>query len=341
MKRDEEDIHFGSGNFGRWFTDVFGLPAYEYDCMQSINPIAKTNTSGNDSIDHFHQVGNDRITLTAHNGGYLQYFIADRGLEWISFHDLENFCLGGGICFIEKDGKIWSDLYNSNVPSKNYQRVFGCGYFQKIITINDLDIEHFIYPPFGDEPIVISEIKIKNNSNKTVKCIVYEYWGIKIRYLIGSLLSMMYLPKDRVKFGESKLVSFILRLVKNLLLFLGLGSEQIRNRFSKKFSFKAELLESENCIIITPKYRGRIPVKKNEMADRNYYHKPIFLKSFEKNKPLIYYNEFVLQNKDEGLKINRNWNLKSKKNTCLIVGHEVTLKPQEEKSLSVVFGIAE
>jgi len=85
MVSKSDDFQYGNGHFGKWFIDSFELPAYEYTCMQSLESIAKTNTSGKDSIDHWHQVGNDRITLTAHNGGYMQYFISDRGLQWLSF----------------------------------------------------------------------------------------------------------------------------------------------------------------------------------------------------------------------------------------------------------------
>ncbi|MHA1377255.1 MAG: GH36-type glycosyl hydrolase domain-containing protein [Candidatus Helarchaeota archaeon] len=341
MELKSKDIEYGSGDFGKWIIDEFDLPAYEYKCMQSLDPMARTLTSGKDSTDHWHQVGNDRITLTAHNGGYMQYFIADRGLEWLSYHDLENDSLGGAICFIEQDNKIWSDLYNSKLKSgENYKRIFGCGYYQKIIKKNVIEIEHFIYPPFGDDPVVLSEIVIKNNSNEAIDIKVYEFWGIRIRYLIGSILSMLYMPKDRVKFGESKLVSFILRLVKNLLLFLQISSEQVRSRFGKKFSFNSHISESNKCLILTPKYNSKIPVKKEDRADRNYFHDPIFLKSFENDLPILFFNRFQIQKSNSHFIINRGYDLKTKSKPCLMIGHEIKLKAQESKTIKFIFGTA-
>jgi len=342
MEKKAEVFVYGNGSFGNWVLDEFNLPAYEYTCIQTLNPIAKTNTSGKDSIDHWHQVGNDRITLTAHNGGYMQYFIADRGLEWLSYHDLEHDSMGGGICLIEHDKKIWSDLFNSKLNSKEYKRIFGCGYFKKIIKKDDIEIEHFLFPPFGDEPVVLSEILIKNNSNKTITLDVYEFWGIRIRYLIGSILSMLYMPKDRVKFGETRLVSFVLRIIKNLLLFLHISSEQVRNRFSNKFEFKSHFSESDNCLILTPKYKGRIPVKKNQPADKNYFHNPIFLKSYETDSAIKYFNIFKIQKRNSSLYyVKKEYKSIIGPNPCLMLGHEISLKPKESKSLKFIFGTAE
>lgn len=76
----------GNGNFGNWILDECGLPAYNYTCNQFIEEIAKYNTTYGFSIDHFHQIGNDRITATAHNGGYIQVLEASRGFQWLTYH---------------------------------------------------------------------------------------------------------------------------------------------------------------------------------------------------------------------------------------------------------------
>ncbi|MHA1262203.1 MAG: hypothetical protein ACTSSA_08885 [Candidatus Freyarchaeota archaeon] len=33
---------YGSGHFGRWIVDEFGLPAYEYTCNHEVDPAAFT-----------------------------------------------------------------------------------------------------------------------------------------------------------------------------------------------------------------------------------------------------------------------------------------------------------
>jgi hypothetical protein len=342
MKKPGPDLEYGNGHFGKWARDQFNLPAYEYTCMQTVDSAAQTKTSGPDSIDHWHQVGNDRITLTAHNGGYVQFFLADRGMQWLSYHNRQKNCLGGGICFIEENQKVWSDLYNSKLmkDKKSYRRLFGCGYFQKVVENHELSLDNFIYPPFGNDPVVLIEIKIKNNSNRTRKLSVYNYWGIDIKSLVGSLFTALYTTRNRTKFGDSNLISFVLRILKTLLLGLGLTSEQVQDRAGSKFSFESHFLESENCIILVPRYKSRIPVGKDQPADRNYYLDPLFLVSFEKNSPIKKYNEFKILKRGNSFFIQRNYTSKPSGNRCAMLGHEITLEPQEEKCLTFMFGTA-
>ncbi len=70
----------GSGAFGTWILDEDGLPAYRYDLDQHRSATARYEHSfGLDRRDHWHQIGNDRITALASNEGTVQVLIADRG----------------------------------------------------------------------------------------------------------------------------------------------------------------------------------------------------------------------------------------------------------------------
>ncbi|GAB4438866.1 MAG: hypothetical protein Kow00120_06620 [Anaerolineae bacterium] len=70
----------GSGAFGVWTLDANGLPAYEYQLDQYSDVRATyPNTEGVDRRDHWHQVGNDRVTAMASNDGTVQLYMADRG----------------------------------------------------------------------------------------------------------------------------------------------------------------------------------------------------------------------------------------------------------------------
>ncbi len=69
-----------SGIFGRWQLDANGLPCYEYELDQYADPRAFfPNTARLDRRDHWHQIGNDRITALASNDGTIQVYIGDRG----------------------------------------------------------------------------------------------------------------------------------------------------------------------------------------------------------------------------------------------------------------------
>lgn len=70
----------GSGSFGRWIVDDAGLPAYQYEMDQLSDPRAVyRTTAGEERRDHWHQVGNRRITALASNDGTVQVYACDRG----------------------------------------------------------------------------------------------------------------------------------------------------------------------------------------------------------------------------------------------------------------------
>lgn len=70
----------GSGSFGRWTLDAAGLPAYDYEMDQHADPrAAYRTTEGATRRDHWHQVGNRRVTAFASNNGVLQVYLGDRG----------------------------------------------------------------------------------------------------------------------------------------------------------------------------------------------------------------------------------------------------------------------
>ncbi len=84
----------GSGIFGRWTVDEAGLPAYEYTFDQYQDARASyPNSEGRDRRDHWHQVGNQRVTALASNDGVVQVYLADRGgviLNKFEAHDSTN-----------------------------------------------------------------------------------------------------------------------------------------------------------------------------------------------------------------------------------------------------------
>lgn len=70
----------GSGIFGKWALDEYGLPAYRYTLDQWRDPRARyPNTENLNRRDHWHQIGNDRITALVSNEGFIQVVIGDRG----------------------------------------------------------------------------------------------------------------------------------------------------------------------------------------------------------------------------------------------------------------------
>lgn len=82
------DDTLGSGIFGKWIVDDDGLPAYEYTLDQHNDlRAAYPNTEAVDRRDHWHQIGNNRITGLAYNDGVMQVYSADRGGMFLNFFE--------------------------------------------------------------------------------------------------------------------------------------------------------------------------------------------------------------------------------------------------------------
>lgn len=78
----------GRGAFGNWIVDDAGLPAYEYTADQYANPYAEYElTDGRKRRDHWHQVGNRRITGLASNDGTVQVYAGDQGGVFLNRFD--------------------------------------------------------------------------------------------------------------------------------------------------------------------------------------------------------------------------------------------------------------
>lgn len=338
----------GSGSFGNWITDEYGLPAYNYTCNQLINYNSKTFTSYGYSSDHFHQIGNDRLTATAHNGGYIQVFEGSRGFQWLTYRDEKKKKYGGGILLLQigDNEKIYSDLYKSDSLDNftNFERIFGIGYFQKKFNLNDLEITHNISTPFSDDPIIISEIEIVNRSEsftyKNLK--VIDFWDINLKHILKSLIVS---KNNRNKFGQTKFLNFI---GKSLTFFQKLtrtDTESSRNRFDKKFKFDAFLNFKKNLIILKPYFRKKLKRKYHQPAKHNYYPKSIFLSMIKGEGFRLFFEQNQLI-KDEYFII--NWNInnqkqmnsfhKNIKNPVVAVSSELSINPKEKKKVVCIFG---
>ena len=78
----------GSGAFGRWILDEEGLPAYRYELDQYRDRRARyAHSFGLDRRDHWHQIGNNRVTALASNDGTVQVYIGDRGGTFLNHYE--------------------------------------------------------------------------------------------------------------------------------------------------------------------------------------------------------------------------------------------------------------
>ena len=171
---------YGSGYFGNWIEDEFGLPAFHYTCDQ-IND-RKAFTEVNPGIlaanEHIHQVGNDRIVGIASNFGHVRVRQDEGAPKFLNDYRPERGCFGGGFGYLTDGKAILSTFYPGN--AKSFDRIFGIGYFRKQVAEADYSIDQIIFAPFGDDPVLISQVSITNRSRSPAKLRWIEYWDCQI-----------------------------------------------------------------------------------------------------------------------------------------------------------------
>jgi hypothetical protein len=168
---------YGSGNFGEWITDPQGLPCYEYLSNQTEDPFAVTpvELAWRAPTDHTHQVGNDRITAAVSNYGYLQVRQDEGGAKFLNdFHPAEGL-YGAGLGYLTDGREVLGTYYPGN--GQSFDRFFGMGYYRKRITGTNFSIDQTIYAPFGDDPVLISEVTIASQAPTAANLSWAEYWG--------------------------------------------------------------------------------------------------------------------------------------------------------------------
>jgi hypothetical protein len=171
---------FGSGYFGEWFEDEFGLPAYRYTCDQINDPKAITpvNETWRRKTDHIHQVGNDRLVAVASNYGHVQVRQDEGSPKFLNDFDPDHQQFAGGFGYLTDGKTALSSYYPGNADSCD--RVFGVGYYRKNVKGHDYVVDHIIFAPFGDDPILISQVSVKNATGTPAHLRWIEYWGCQI-----------------------------------------------------------------------------------------------------------------------------------------------------------------
>ena len=167
----------GSGHFGEWITDEFGLPAYRYTCDQTTDPraISPVHPEWRSPTDHTHQVGNDRLIAAASNYGFVQVRQDEGSPKFLNDYYPAEMRFGGGIGFLTDGGQTLSTYYTGK--SAEFDRIMGEGYLRKTVRNDLYAVEQTLLAPFGDDPVMLSTVKITNHKHVAVDLCWVEYWG--------------------------------------------------------------------------------------------------------------------------------------------------------------------
>lgn len=175
-----ESKPYGSGYFGNWITDEFGLPAFHYTCDQIKDPkaVTKINPGILSPTEHIHQVGNGRIVALASNYGHVRVRQDEGAPKFLNDHAPERGIFAGGNGYLT-DGKNWLSTYYPGNAAE-FHRTFGIGYFRKQVASPAYKIDQVIYAPFGDDPILISQVTITNSGASPANLRWIEHWGCQL-----------------------------------------------------------------------------------------------------------------------------------------------------------------
>jgi len=221
---------YGSGYFGQWIEDEFGLPAFHYTCNQVNDLKAKTEVNPGilSSTEHIHQIGNDRIVAIASNYGHVRVRQDEGAPKFLNDYAPDRGYFGGGIGFLTDGKAVLSTFYPGG--GERFDRIFGIGYLRKKVFGHDYHIDQLIFAPFGDDPVLISQATITNRSPSEAKLRWLEHWGCQV-----------YQFSFR-SFIES---------------FAGKGMCELRRDFGTRFAHHFRALEDGSGLLETKEFLGR------------------------------------------------------------------------------------
>ena len=343
------DTSFGSGNFGVWETDEFGSPVYHYTCNQLEETIAITrvNPVWISPTDHMHQIGNDRLTGVVSNYGYVKIRQDEGSPKFLNDYDPESGMYGGGIGFLT-DGEITiSTMYPGNASS--FERYFGTGYYRKKVEGDGYTVNQVIFAPFGDDPVILSQVTMTNHRTDAAHLRWIEYW-------------------------DNHTYQFSFRSFLYSIISPGKGTAPERRReFSRKFSHTPEEFDDGHGVIDRTSFEGfseeddkefaslqfilntaakealggkiELPVEESKLEDQTL--PATFLASLD-DKPAgwstnsgTFFGEGGITAPDN---LNTGFNTRSNEpesGDALMIERELTLGPGEEKTIYFIYGYQE
>lgn len=164
----------GNGYFGKWIKGINGVTAYLYEIDQTkdVKAVTMTNKAWNDRRNHSFCFGNDRIVALCSNFGYLQLRHDERCPKFLNDYNPSKHQYGGGFGYLK--GNLLMSTYYSG---QTMRREYGAGYMRKVTENGEAQVEETMFAPYGDDPVMLKKVTIKNLSDKVINFEWYDYMG--------------------------------------------------------------------------------------------------------------------------------------------------------------------
>lgn len=165
------------GIFGTWFSDANELPAFRYTLAQDSPTYGGyPTTQFGQRREHWHHIGNDRLTAMAYNDGYIVLSGQERGPVLYNRFAPHQQNYAGGFSFVNDSEETWATAYAYRPRGAKVHREFGAGYTTTGILYRDIAVTRRTYAPRGDSTFLISEISLHNTGTTPRTLEHYEYW---------------------------------------------------------------------------------------------------------------------------------------------------------------------
>jgi cellobiose phosphorylase len=335
---------YGSGYFGSWITDESGLPAYNYTCNQYTDPKAITPTykEWRLSTDQSHEVGNDRLVGVASNYGYIQIRQDEGSPKFLNDYNPSAKQFGGGFGYLTDGKTVLSTFYNGK--NSQFERVFGIGYYRKKVKNENYGVDQVLYAPFGDDPVIISQVTITNHSKVTSNLRWIEYWGVKsyqfswranVQAMLTKKADLRFIPEFRRQLAE-KFITSVSAIPK------GLKATSVFNGYSEDEKKQWESLEKIMAGVGKGFFGDLVIAPIKEISYEDYAPAPTFLVSLN-GKPAATGNDAISFFGEGGTELPDGvfeslYSSSGSEVPAMLVEEKVSLKPGESKTLYFMYG---
>ena len=118
------------------------------------------------------------MVANAYNHGYTQLWSQDRIYQWVNRYSAADRQYAGGFGYLRTGGRTISTLYPDRPRGARTTRTFGTGYARRTLAVGGLEVEEHTYAPFGDDPVLLHDVTIRNRSRTPRRASWFEYWGV-------------------------------------------------------------------------------------------------------------------------------------------------------------------
>lgn len=243
----------GDGFLGRWENDESGLPSYRYD--PDLSSIPRRPETTEEALVHspWHQIGNARVTASAHEAGFLQLYNSDRGLCCYTPYVPALGCFGGGMGAISIRGESPHVLRRDLLPGGARMTLrFGMGYARYSLNIHgaELVLTHWCHD--SGFPAVLTDISINAGRSLREPFVFYIVHSIAHWFIDFDPICSGW---RREKFGESWIQKLLSIYSRYLLYPLMRTTNMRRMRYARSFNYNVSRHHS-GAMIVSPLHPG-------------------------------------------------------------------------------------